>query len=94
MENKQFRAEIVVDGLVQGVGYRYFVYRIANELRLKGYTKNLYSGEVITVVEGDKHLIEELYYKMKIGPSHADVRKHKIKWDESKYEFKNFEIGY
>lgn len=94
MESKEARAEIVVDGLVQGVGYRYFVYRNAAELRLKGYTKNLYTGEVITVVEGEKHLIEELYYRMKIGPSHADVRKHRIKWYEPKYEFKNFEIGY
>ena len=94
MENKEYRAEIIVDGLVQGVGYRYFVYRNAIELRLKGHTKNLYSGEVVTVVEGEKHLIVELYHMMKIGPSNADVRKHKIKWDEPKYEFKNFEIGY
>lgn len=94
METKKYRAEIIVDGLVQGVGFRYFVYRNAAELRLKGYTKNLYSGEVVTLVEGEKHLIEEFYYRLKIGPSHADVRKHKIHWSESKNEFQNFEIVY
>ena len=39
----EVRAEIVVNGLVQGVGYRYFVVREAKKLGLKGYTKNLYT---------------------------------------------------
>lgn len=88
------RAEIVVNGLVQGVGFRYFVYRHAQNLGLKGYTKNLYTGEVYTVVEGEAHLIEELFNKMKIGPISADVRNAIIKWSEPKNEFKTFEIRY
>ncbi|MCS6955379.1 MAG: acylphosphatase, partial [Candidatus Calescibacterium sp.] len=30
------RAHIIVSGLVQGVGYRYFIHRKATELELKG----------------------------------------------------------
>ncbi len=94
MEAKEYRAEILAGGLVQGVGFRYYVYRNAVQLGLKGYTKNLYTGEVLTVVEGEKHLIEDLFQRIKIGPSYADVKKHSIKWSESKNEFKAFEVGY
>ncbi len=88
------RAEIIVNGFVQGVGFRYFVVRNAEKLGLKGYTKNLYSGEVLTVVEGEKFLIEELYNKLRIGPQHADVKNASINWLEFKNEFKRFEVRY
>jgi acylphosphatase len=88
------RAEIIANGLVQGVGFRYFVARHAEKFGLKGYTKNLYSGEVLTVVEGEKFLIEELYNLIKIGPSHADVENAAINWCEFKNEFKRFEVRY
>jgi len=88
------RAEIVANGFVQGVGFRYFVYVNAENLSLKGFTQNLYSGEVFTVVEGELAMIEELYKKIKIGPHHADVKNASIKWSESKNEFNKFEIKY
>ncbi len=88
------RAEIIADGLVQGVGFRYFVYKNATRLGLKGYVKNLYTGEVYTIVEGPAYLIEELYKNIKIGPVHADVKNCTIKWSEAKNEFSRFEIGF
>jgi acylphosphatase len=88
------RAEILVNGFVQGVGFRYFVVRLAEKFELKGYTKNLFSGEVYTVVEGELAMIEELFNKIKIGPSHADVKNASIKWSESKNEFTKFEVRY
>lgn len=88
------RSEIIVDGVVQGVGFRYFVIRNAQKLKLKGYVKNLFSGEVLTVVEGDKLLIEELINEIKIGPSNASVTKCDIKWLECKNEFSSFEVKY
>ncbi len=86
------RAEILVSGFVQGVGFRYFVYRNAVELDLNGYTQNLFTGEVITVAEGPKYLLEELYNRIKIGPSSSQVRGHNIKWSTATYEFLTFEI--
>ena len=88
------RAEILVNGLVQGVGFRYFVVRAAQRLGLKGYTKNLYSGEVLTVAEGPKYLLEELYNQIKVGPPYADVKNASIKWSNPKNEFTHFEIRY
>jgi len=86
------RAEIIAEGLVQGVGFRYFVYRKATELKLKGYVKNLYSGEVITVVEGEKNIIENLFTEIKIGPQHSMVRNCTIAWVSYNSEFTHFEI--
>jgi acylphosphatase len=90
--NNEKRAEILVNGLVQGVGFRYFVLHEAQNLGLRGYVKNLYTGEVLTEVEGDKSLIEELFKKIKIGPSHASVKNAHIEWDGSKNEFTHFEV--
>lgn len=94
MSNNFVKAEITVSGLVQGVGFRYFVYSKAQNLGLTGYTKNLFSGEVYTVVEGEKYLVYELIDYIKIGPSRSHVRKHSINWFECKNDFSTFEIKY
>ncbi len=88
----QIRAEIIVNGLVQGVGYRYFVFREAQNLGLKGYVINLYTGEVLTVAEGEKAVVEELINKLKVGPMHAAVKNCFVEWEETANEFDAFEI--
>ena len=90
----EVRSEIVVKGLVQGVGYRYFVMREAQKLGLKGFVKNLYSGEVLTVAEGEKAIVEELIKKLKVGPIHASVKSCKVDWQEPKNEFIDFEVRF
>ncbi|MEJ5286004.1 MAG: Acylphosphate phosphohydrolase [Candidatus Kapaibacterium sp.] len=86
------RAEFRVYGLVQGVGFRYFVYRIANSLNLKGFAKNMYDGTVYVVAEGDDDKIAELHKQLRIGPSHAYVEKVEVEYSEPKNEFTKFEI--
>ncbi len=90
----EVRVEIFVNGLVQGVGYRYFVVREAKKLGLKGFTQNLYTGEVLTIVEGEKAIVEELIKKLRIGPIHASVKTCKINWQEPKNEFTVFEVRF
>jgi acylphosphatase len=90
----EVRAEIVINGLVQGVGFRYFVMREAKNLELKGYVKNLYSGEVLTVIEGEKANAEEMVKKLRVGPIHASVKSFKVDWLEPKNEFTDFEVRF
>ena len=90
----EVRAEIVVNGLVQGVGFRYFVMREAQKLELKGFVKNLYSGEVLTVIEGEKANVEEMVRKLKVGPIHASVNSFKVDWQPPKNEFTEFEVKF
>jgi|WetSurMetagenome_2_1015567.scaffolds.fasta_scaffold780074_1 acylphosphatase len=95
MEEKKYRAEILARGMVQGVGFRYFVLRNALKLGLKGYTKNLYSGdEVLTIVEGEKFAIEDLFSQIRIGPGHASVESCNIVWKEFTGEFISFEVKF
>jgi acylphosphatase len=90
----EVRAEIIVNGLVQGVGFRYFVMREAQKLGLKGFTKNLYTGEVLTVVEGERLVVEEMIKKLRVGPMHASVKSCKVDWQEPKDEFTEFEVRF
>ena len=92
MAENKIRANIVVGGLVQGVGFRYFVLRNANDLELNGYVKNQMDGTVLTVCEGTKSKIELLFNKLRIGPMHSNVKDCKIGWSSFVGEFSNFEV--
>ncbi|MCX6135672.1 MAG: acylphosphatase [Ignavibacteriales bacterium] len=83
---------IVVQGVVQGVGFRYFVLLHATRLGLNGWVRNLYSSEVEIEVEGDRSMVEELIKEIKIGPRSAHVKDLNIEWQEFKNRFKGFEI--
>ncbi len=54
---KAYRIRIV--GVVQGVGFRPFIYRLANHLNLKGYVINLGGSEVEVHIEGDESYLKE-----------------------------------
>jgi acylphosphatase len=86
------RAHILVEGLVQGVGFRWFVARHAQGLGLKGYVKNMFDGSVEVEAEGDRSLVEELINHLKVGPRSAQVRDLHIEWLPLKNETKAFEI--
>ena len=88
----QIGVHIIVQGLVQGVGFRYFVYRHASRLGLAGWVRNLYSSEVELEAEGDRSMIEELIKELKVGPRSAQVKDLKIEWQEFKSRYQGFEI--
>ena len=56
--------KIDIRGIVQGVGFRPFVYHLARRYRLSGYVHNNASGVSIEV-EGEKSQIEEFIAKIK-----------------------------
>lgn len=54
-----------LEGIVQGVGMRYFVFKTANTLELTGYVKNLTDGRVELYVEGKEGDIKQLLKTIK-----------------------------
>ncbi len=88
----QIGVHIVVQGYVQGVGFRYFVLRSATSLGVTGWIRNRYSGEVELEAEGERSLIEELIKEIKVGPRSAQVKDLNIEWQDFKNRFKGFEI--
>ena len=65
--------KLIIQGKVQGVGYRRWFEQQAQELKLKGYVKNLPTGEVEALVAGDEQVIQELLKRSWLGPSRAEV---------------------
>jgi acylphosphatase len=66
----------VVAGLVQGVGFRWFVARHARALGLGGYARNLPDGRVEVVAGGGAaDALAELEALLRTGPAHAQVER-------------------
>lgn len=86
------RIEIHVSGRVQGVGYRAFVVRQAEELGIKGWTRNLANGDVQTLAEGNKQMLEQFLLRLLEGPRYAEVIRHKASYSEATGEFRGFSV--
>jgi len=67
--------EVLVGGRVQGVGYRNFAQRRAQERRLTGYAVNLPDGRVKIRAEGDLGAIEQFVRELGKGPPLARVER-------------------
>ena len=68
----------LVEGIVQGVGFRPFVYRTAAELGLTGWVANA-NGHVEGEVAGPPHLIEEFAVRLRAeAPPLARVRRVRL----------------
>jgi len=62
-----------VSGMVQGVGYRFFVQRVAGRLNLQGYAKNLRNGRVEVYAIGEPASQAALLAELERGPSFSNV---------------------
>jgi acylphosphatase len=64
---------IVVEGAVQGVGYREFTRRAALRLNVSGWVRNRSDGAVEALVRGSPADVEALIAAMRLGPRFAFV---------------------
>jgi acylphosphatase len=67
------RIDAVVRGRVQGVGFRWFVSRVASRLELNGWVANEADGSVRVVAEGPVTELDELIEALERGPAGASV---------------------
>ena len=63
----------LVQGRVQGVGFRWFVHREASELELRGWVRNTEDGHVEVVASGEPSDLEELRASLRRGPRGSRV---------------------
>jgi acylphosphatase len=71
-DEKQTR-RYFVSGIVQGVGFRFFVQRVAEKLEIGGYTRNLFDGRVEVFAAGTAEQLEELKRALERGPRFSSV---------------------
>ncbi len=91
-EKEKARLHAIVGGSVQGVGFRYFVQDTAASLRLKGWVRNLWSGEVEVMAEGERPALEQLLIALRKGPRSAQVTSVNPEWEEYTGEYHSFHV--
>jgi len=86
------RADIIITGNVQMVGFRTFLKNLADSLHITGYAKNLEDGSVNVVCEGEGENIEEMIGKIRENsPSFASVGDISTEYSDYGAEFTSFE---
>jgi acylphosphatase len=83
---------IIVRGVVQGVGFRYYVTSHATKLGVRGYVRNLPDGNVEVEAHGQRSLVEEFISVVKIGPLSAHITDVAIEWKKTDNRYEYFEI--
>jgi len=85
------RREVIFQGHVQGVGFRYTTSRIARGHRVAGFVKNLPDGTVQLVVEGEPQELESFLDEVSqtLAPHIQHIHVHTL---PATGEFANFEV--
>jgi len=81
-----------VYGLVQGVGFRYFVIEKAQALGLRGYTRNESDGSVEVLAQGPRPALERLLTLLRRGPSAARVTEVRETWRQPTEHLSGFHL--
>jgi len=68
----------IISGRVQGVGFRYYVYRSARDLGISGFVRNLINGDVEVLASGEPEILNTFLEELRRGPRMAHVRDMKI----------------
>lgn len=85
--------KIAINGIVQGVGFRPFVYREATANNLNGTVKNMGDAGVEIVVEGANEDIENFLMNLKINkPPLAKIEGFDVERYNTNYTYKDFKI--
>ncbi len=87
-------AEVVVEGRVQGVGYRNFALRRAQDRKLTGYALNMPRGPVKIRVEGSADAIQAYVRDLEQGPPLARVERVSVTAVPFTGRFRDFSIRF
>ena len=85
---------MIVSGRVQGVGFRYFTCRLAEEFAVTGYVRNLPNGDVEIVAEGDQAVVEEFIARAGKGPSYSRITEVKSYLEPPEGKYGSFGISH
>ncbi len=86
------RIYVLVSGKVQGVFFRSGTKKRADELRLKGWVRNLDDGRVEAVFEGEQEKVEKMVEWCRKGTDYADVQNIQVISEKYTGEFEDFSV--
>ena len=88
------RAHILISGRVQGVFFRVYTQRAAQEREIIGWVMNTRDGRVEAVLEGEKEKVEDMIRWCHQGSPHSRVTQVSVDWEEYTGEFDDFSVSY
>jgi acylphosphatase len=91
-ENQNLQLHALIEGRVQGVGFRYFTLKSAKEKNLTGWVRNRRDGRVEVLAEGDQNRLNQLLADLRQGPISSDVEHVEVNFSEAVGEFKDFGV--
>ena len=63
----------LISGRVQGVGFRAFTLRTAQQLGVRGWVRNLPDGRVEALGQASEEVLNLFTTQLKLGPAHGQV---------------------
>ncbi len=87
-------ARVRIEGLVQGVNYRYATRQKAQELGVNGWVRNLADGSVECLLMGERDKVEALIRWCHQGPRGARVDRVTTHWEPYRGDVEGFSITY
>lgn len=91
MENITIR--FIINGLVQGVGFRYYTKQLAMNLDIVGWCANRYDGSVEGIAQGTIDNIKQFKELIIVGPQRAIVQSYKFESIETDENFERFFVA-
>lgn len=91
-EKNQQRCHAYLSGRVQGVGFRFFTLRAAQDLGLTGWVRNLWDGRVEVVAEGEFQALNRFLGELRKGPISSSVDDVEVEFLEAQGDFSSFKV--
>jgi acylphosphatase len=88
------RVHVIVMGIVQGVGFRFFAQHLARQYELSGYARNRGDGTVEVEAEGPDEAIGAFLKELRVGPRSSDVTGMDVEERPAQGDFGEFRIKF
>ena len=86
------RMEAYFSGMVQGVGFRFTVDKIARDYEVGGFVRNLPGGQVELVAEGEEEILQEFLAVIRESQMQPYIQDLQVSWKPTENNFQSFTI--
>ena len=87
------RSEVIYEGKVQGVGFRYSTQNLASGFDVTGLVRNLPDGRVELILEGEREELVAFHKALRESELGHFIRKEDIRWAEPQNNIRGFSIA-
>ena len=91
--DRKLAIHIFIKGRVQGVSFRYFTLKQAQNLNIRGLVRNNLNGAVEAFAQGDKTNLELFIEILQQGPSFYRVDEMKLIWEHAERDYSDFSLS-